>query len=852
MPEHSLSRPPAAVTSCAEPARPPATMPQRRRPAASTSAPGPAHHALVVRLLLAIAFFSAPAHAAAQTADTISIDGVSRPVEILKDRWGVSHIYAESEEDLFFAQGWNAANDRLFQLEVWRRQATGTLAEVLGPRKLERDIAARLLRFRGDLTTELRHYHPRGDAIVGAFVRGINARIEEARRRPDELPIDFRLLGWVPEPWTPETVISRHGGLVSNLAQELSLGRAVAAVGADAVKAYQRFHPGEPDIALDPAIDGALLEADILRLYTRYKSGVRFEAADLAERWRGVGPDEDPGQGSAVPASGLASELELAARGEAIGSNNWVVSGRLTSTGKPFMANDPHRAQQAPSLRYMVHLVGPGWNVIGGGEPAIPGVSIGHNEHGAWGLTVFGVDSEDLYVYETNPANPRQYRYQGDWEDMRIERETIRVRGQRDTTVELRFTRHGPVLYEDPANRVAYALRAGWLDVGAAPYLASLRMDQARTWEEFRDASRYSHLPGENMVWADTSGRIGWQAVGVAPLRTGWSGLVPVPGDGRFEWEGYLPILDLPSEVDPERGFRATANENQVDETYPHRRAIAWTWADPFRGDRIDEVLASGRRFTLADMMRLQHDELSIPARTLVPLLEAIEPAEPRLAEARSRLLDWDGVLDASSVAAGIYVAWERRLSRETREQVVPEAVRQVLGSVPLSLTIDWLLTPDGRFGPDPIAGRDSVLLRSLRGAVEDLTRDLGPRIEDWRYGQPRYKHAFIRHPLSGAVPDSVRERLEVGPAPRGGYGNTVNATGNGDNQTSGASFRIIVDLADWDRSVATNNPGQGGDPTDPHYRDLFPLWASNRYFPLLYSRDKVEGVTGRITVLRP
>src|SRR5690606_27766751 len=213
----------------------------------------------------------------------------------------------------------------------------------------------------------------------------------------------------------------------------------------------------------------------------------------------------------------------------------WVVSGARTTTGFPFMANDPHRAQQAPSLRYFAHLVAPGWNVIGGGEPSLPGISIGHNEHGAWGLTVFQVDSEDLYVYETNPANPDQYRYAGAWEDMRVERETITVEGQGSVEATLRFTRHGPVLYQDTARNIAYALRAAWLDYGAAPYLASLRMDQATTWEEFREACTYSHIPGENMVWADRAGNIGWQAVGVAPLRPNWSGLVPVPGDGRFE-----------------------------------------------------------------------------------------------------------------------------------------------------------------------------------------------------------------------------------------------------------------------------------------------------------------------------
>ena len=776
-------------------------------------------------MVLAIALLSLASQSSLQQADTLRVSGLERPVEVLRDAWGVAHIYAQSESDLFFAQGWNAARDRLFQLELWRRQATGTLAEVTGPQDVDRDVAARLLRFRGDLESELKHYHPRGDAIIRSFVRGVNAYIADARRDPARLPIEFRLLGWLPEAWTPEVVISRHGGLVFNITQELSIGRAVAALGADVVKSHQLFHPGEPDIDLDSAITGAMLEPDILRLYTLYKSAPRFRDTQVIRTESGT---------------------------EGIGSNNWVVSGARTSTGKPIMANDPHRAQAAPSLRYLVHLVAPGWNVIGAGEPGIPGVSIGHNEHGAWGLTIFALDSEDLYVYRTNPAQRNQYRYGDAWENMRVERETIRVKGGTDVAAVLKFTRHGPVLHEDTVHHVAYALRAAWLDIGAAPYLASLRMDQARTWQEFRAATSYSRLPGENMIWADTAGNIGWQAVGVAPLRANWSGLVPVPGDGRYEWEGYLPIPDLPHVLNPEQAFYATANENQVDERYPHRRAIGWTWAAPYRGDRVDEVLASGRRFTLMDMMRLQHDELSIPARTLVPLLRALRIEDPVVRSARDRLLRWDHVLDRNSIEAGIYVAWQRRLEEGTRAAVVPADVRTHLSSVPLPLTIEWLLSPDGRFGRDPIAGRDSVLIRALRSALDDLRRDVGPNEEDWVYGQTRYKHALIRHPLSGAVPDSVRARLDVGPVARGGDGNTVNAAGFGNNQTSGASFRIIADLAAWDRTVATSNPGQSGNPDDAHYRDLFALWAENRYFPLFYAREKVEGVTEQSTVLIP
>lgn len=790
----------------------------------------------------------APIPSMAVGADTLQIPGLHQPVEILRDRWGIAHIYARGEEDLFFAQGYSAARDRLFQFEMWRRRATGTVAEILGQRELKRDIGARLLRFRGDMRAELQHYHPHGEQIINAFVRGVNAWIAEVEQDPDLLPLELRLLGIQPGRWTPDVVISRHNALVSNVTRELSIGRAVAAVGEAPVRESYWFQPGSPDLALDALIDEQLLSEDILELYSVYKSGVQFLAEDLVGD-RSAGSGREP-----EGASGFQplSETERMEAGEAIGSNNWVVSGALTATGMPFMANDPHRTLQAPSLRYYVHLVGPGWNVIGGGEPVLPGVSIGHNEHGAWGLTVFRIDSEDLYVYHTNPSNPRQYRYRGMWEDMRVERDRIAVKGRDDVDVDLEFTRHGPVLYRDRDRNLVVALRAAWLDIGAAPYLASLRMDQATTWEEFREACSYSRLPGENMVWADIDGNIGWQAVGVAPLRPNWSGLVPVPGDGRFEWEGYLPIPALPNTANPEKGYWSTANDNLIPRGYEHRNAVGWVWSDPYRNDRIEELLGSGRKLDLSDMMRLQHDELSIPARNLVPLLRDVPLETAAARDARDRLLRWDRVLDRGSIAAGIYVAFERRLSANVRARVLPPETRRVIRSVQLARTIQWLLAPDGRFGTDPIATRDSLVAVSLEESVSGLIEDLGPDPDGWQWGQERYHHALIRHPISGAVSPEMRALLDVGPAPRGGYNNTPNATGSGNNQTSGASFRIIADLSDWDNSVGTSTPGQSGDPTSPHYRDLFPLWAQGRYFPVLYSRPKVESVTESRTVLVP
>ncbi|HYK89394.1 MAG TPA: penicillin acylase family protein [Acidobacteriota bacterium] len=797
---------------------------------------------LAVLLLFAMSICSlAPAGS-----QHLRVPGVTGAVEIIKDRWGISHIYAANETDLFFAQGYNAARDRLFQLEIWRRQATGTAAEILGRKHLKRDLGARLHKFRGDLKQELNFYHPRGETIIRAFVGGINAYVEETERSPALLPLEFRLLGIKPGRWSPEVVISRHQGLLGNVTQELNYGRAVALLGPDKVKELSWFRPGDPVLALDPAIDGSLLSDNILELYNAFREAIRFEPENIVSRYRGNPASFD------LLARALPVESRMAADEEYLGSNNWVVGGKRTLTGFPIMANDPHRVLQAPSLRYWVHLVAPGWNVIGGGEPSVPGISIGHNEHGAWGFTIFGQDSEDLYVYDTNPANPLQYKYKGSWEEMKVIKDSIPVRGESPISVELKYTRHGPVLYEDREHHKAYALRAAWLEIGSAPYLASLRMDQAKDWEEFRSACSYARIPAENMVWADADKNIGYQATGISPIRRNFSGLVPVPGDGRYEWDGFLPILALPHTVNPEKGYFATANNYLVPDGYPFREALHYTWGDEMRAVRIEEILRSGRMQTVPDMMRLQQDELSVPARSLAPLLKELSVDDPAAAKARQMLLSWDYVLDKDSVAAAVYVSWERRLQENVRALLVPESARRLLGGLNLKRMIDWLCAPDGRFGSDPIAGRDALLNRSLIEAVADLKGRLGPDMSQWQYGQAKFKHVLLHHPLSAAVSTEVRFKLDVGPLPRGGYAATVNSTGPGDNQTTGASFRIIADTENWDNSVGTNTPGQSGNPDSPHYRDLFDLWARGRYFPVFFSRAKVESVEEDKLILEP
>jgi penicillin amidase len=780
---------------------------------------------------------------AEKSGDELSVPGLEKTVETLRDEHGINHIYAQTEHDLFFAQGYSAAKDRLFQFELWRRQASGTLAEIMGEKELKRDHGVRLFKFRGDLKKELNHYHPRGEAIITAFTEGINAYVAETENDPTLLPLEFQLLNIKAGRWTPELVISRHQGLLGNLTDEVSIARAVTLLGADAVKKLKVFEPGEPRLELDPAIDPQGLFENVIELYDAFRKPVTFAPEDLVAL---TNPELSTYR-QLAQRDQLDYEAMISVEQKSIGSNNWIVSGSKSASGLPMLANDPHRALSAPSLRYMVHLNAPGWNVVGGGEPTIPGVSIGHNEVGAWGLTIFDIDGEDLMVYELNPKNQNQYKYQNNWEDIKTIKDTIHVKGAADVFVEHKYTRHGPITFIDAKRNKAYAVRAAWMEIGGAPYMACLRMNAAQTWTEFREACSYSHIPGENMIWADKEGNIGWQTVGIAPIRKNWDGLVPVPGDGRYEWDGFLPIKELPNTFNPEKGFWATANENLVIADYPHRNSVGWEWADSSRANRISEVLASRVKHTQEDLRKLQADYTSLPARQLVPYLNSIKSGNVEIEKIKQLLLSWDFVMDKNSIPAAIYSAWERKILERIHPLFVPEKARAVIKTVSLKRTLQWIKTDQ----PE-LKGRDKFLLSCLEDALAALRKKLGADLNQWQYGQPAYHHVLIKHPLSNAVNDSLRKILECGPLPRGGSGSTPGVTSNTDNQTHGATFRMVADVSDWDKTLFTNSPGQSGNPQSIYYKNLFERWANDQHFPVYFTKEKVNQSAREKIILKP
>jgi penicillin amidase len=742
----------------------------------------------------------------------IAVTGLKEPVDVLRDRWGIAHLYARNTEDLFFAQGFVAAQDRLFQLDLWRRQAAGELAEVLGPPAVESDRFARLIRYRGDMNAEWASYAPDARSIAVAFTRGINACIDHMGTR---LPIEFQVLGFAPKRWQPEDVLGRMSGIYmsQNFRNEVQRARLVGAVGLEKARWLAPVDPHRDYVSALGSDDLQPFDRRILAGYDAAVKLLQFQPSRTQ-------------------------------------SNNWVVAGRLSASGKPLLASDPHRAIALPSLRYLVHLNAPGWNVIGSGEPALPGVALGHNERIAWGFTIVGTDQADIFVEETNPRNPTEYRVGERWEKMTIVRERLSVKGRDEPqAIELRYTRHGPVLLQDDGAGRAYALKWAGSEPGGAAYLGSLAVGRAQNRKEFLHALGSWKVPGLNFVYADVEGNIGWIAAALTPVRPRHDGLLPVPGNGGYEWQGYLPVEELPQSFNPSAGFLATANHNILPAGYRHQ--IGYEFAAPYRFQRVRQVLSSHASWNLQDFAALQQDQLSLPGLALARLLGQVDLQDKDLAPYARLLTGWDGRLSVDAKAGPLYGLWQKELQEAFYAPHVPRDLKPsllALSGLPVMLRALQGLDPRW-LGPDARAGRDRLLRTTFAQAVHRL--QALPEGSRERWGA--LHTATFYHPLARLGP-APSPAFNLGPIERGGDANTVNNTryDDGFGQVHGASYRHLLDLADWDRGLATSAPGQSGQPGSPHYADLLPLWARGEYFPLAFSREKVEQVTRHRLRLRP
>ena len=749
---------------------------------------------------------------------TLQVSGLQDRVEVNRDKWGVPHIYAQNEHDLYFAQGYVHAQDRLWQMEFNRRVGAGRLSEVLGEATLKSDRFLRTIGLYRAAQQDLEVLPQEVIGVLQAYADGIN---EFVATHQDRLPLEFVLLGFKPEPWTPTDTLAWGKvmcmDLGGNYKDELLRAKLVAALGEEKARELLPPYPGEGPFIIPP-------EA---RSYGRLDAGLLEGLAEV--------------------------KAQLGWQGEGLGSNNWVVDGTKTASGRPMLANDPHLGIQMPSVWYEIHLVAGDMDVAGVSFPGAPGVIIGHNRQIAWGVTNTGPDVQDLYVEKVNPGNPNQYEFRGRWEDMTLLQEEIKVKGRSEPVLmTVRLTRHGPLMtpvlsgQKDPVALRWTALEGGGL------FRAVYLLDHARNWDEFRAALQHWQAPSQNFVFADVQGNIGYQMPGDIPVRAQGQGLVPVPGwTGEYEWKGYIPFEELPSVFNPATHLIATANNKVVPDSYPYY--ITYDWAPPWRAQRIVELLNAKDKLTAEDMREIQADTYDLPAAALMPYLLALKP-QGWLQERAMAVMDkWDLHDDPKSSGAAMFQVTQWRMLVNTfGDELAKADVKDWEGSVMALLNIlpdannawfDDIRTPQTET-------RDEVLQRSFQEALDWWGSKYGDMPQLWQWGQVHT--ATFAHPMGSVKPLNLI--FNRGPVATPGSGAAVCATGYGGGDfavNTLPSYRQIIDVGGWSNSRTMHTTGQSGQPLNKHYGDMIDAWRQVQHHPMLYERADVEAnLEGKLTLL--
>jgi penicillin G amidase len=751
----------------------------------------------------------------------VKVAGLKEPVDVIRDRWGVPHIYARNLHDLWFAQGYVATSERLFQMDFTFRLVSGRLAEIVSEIGLPLDRFWRTIGLHRAGRRIAAAYDGADHEMVRPFIAGCTAWLENLPAKP----IEYHVLDIDPE--IPSGDEALHYGasasafmgwiLSTNWDAELLRAEIAEKLGWDAMVALFPDGPTQPSI---------------------------------------VYAGKNGGEAGRRSAFDILRSAPLTPKGQ--GSNNWVVAGSRTTTGKPLLANDPHLLAQVPAVWFECHLSAPGYEASGVCLPFAPGIVIGHAARHAWGFTNVGGDVQDLYLERLNDDRSAAL-YQGEWEPTTVFREDIHVRGRDEPEVlEVVETRHGPVLDSYMIGTTSpevvqggisetYALRWVGSEHAIRP-TTLLRIAQARSFPEFREAVRTWECPGQNMVYADVEGTIGYQCTGLHPIRRRGEGTVPVPGwTDEYEWDGFVPFDELPWSENPDEGFLATANNKIHDDSYPY--LIGKDFLPPFRARRIVQMITATEKHSRESFARMHMDTMSIPAQRVLPFLLEIEPADDRQKEALAYLGEWDGNLSADSVAACIYEAWGKhiaeavllpKLGRELFQHFYGR--RQWTNSFQFEVLPNLLEFPSGMwFGADGRGARDDVLGRALGLALDELTERLGDDMAGWRWGaihKVRFAHQLA------IIPD-LTEMFTAGVVESGGDEQTVlqgqfePATGYDVGVVP--SWRQIIDLSDMDASVGIHTVGQSGNPASPHWNDFVEPWSKGEYHPLPFTRPAVE-----------
>lgn len=762
--------------------------------------------------------------AQARIARETTVRGAGAPIEIVDDVYGVPHIRAASIPDAFFGQGYVVARDRLFQLDLGHRREMGRLAEAFGPDFAKHDTTARLFHYRGDLDAELRDVPDNVLACARAYVAGINARIDEVTADKSLLPLEYKILDVTPLRWDVRDLVLARGATIDNADDEVRRAQ-LAAIGL---------------LDLDAIIAP-------LRPTWQMKVPEGLDAAAVSERDLGVlqlgslpFSAETP---VADPAAGPAERTNA-------GSNAWTVAPSRTATGRPILANDPHLGIGGFGPRHVAHLSAPGLDVIGGGSPGLPGIMQGHTDRFAFGRTNFHIDQLDLFVLELDPEDPERYRHNGGWKRFRRVEVAIPVRNAPARNVTLRYSEQGPVVSYDPARRRATAVAAIAMQPGASGSFAMIAINLARDWASLRKSAFRLHPSPTNLHYADVDGNTGWQVIGYAPVRRKGAGLLPVPGDGRYDWTGMRDFSALPNEYNPSKGWFASANQNNLPANWPRDRIPAFSFRDPYRYERIADVLSHQSKHSLADSVALHHDTLSTPAKQLQALLPA-NPS-PGAKPAVTMLRQWDARIDGNSGAAALFEILWRDLGKRMLAAIVPNRAKSLVTEIAPSVLLGLLAKPDGKIGADPVAARDAMLDAALTAAWASARELLGAESAAWRWDT--LHQVRIQHPLS-RIPAIAAAFPPIEGKGSGGDSFTVMARwlGSGSWRVGGgASYLQVIDVGAWDNSLMLNLPGQSNDPRSPHYRDQYGPWIEGRMRPMLFSRNAVDGQAAGRTTLKP
>ena len=785
-----------------------------------------------------------------RTTGRLPLPGLGAKAEVRRDRWGVPHIYADSNADLFAASGYVHAQDRLWQMELNRRTAHGQLAEIFGPVALSSDQFIRTLGFSRVARSEVALLDDETRAMVEAYVRGVNACLEASRGR---LPLEFTILGLQPRPWEVVDVLvwPKVMGLTlsANWMSELLNAQIVALVGPERAAALAPTYPGEAPITVP---EGSYFPAHL---------------GDHALRLAG----------EAARFTGETSGPQ--------GSNGWAVSGSRTINGRPLLGEEPHLGLGIPGLWYVVHLEGGDYKVAGASIAGTCGVIIGHNERIAWGQTNAMTDNQDLFIERFHPDDPLRYEFRGEWRQAELVREEIVVKGHpAPVLLEVPITHHGPVIdaisgpEASPLARrnggtepykEALALRWTALDPSSTLTRSVLRLNRARDWGEFRAALGDWDVPPQNFVYADAAGHFGYALGGRLPIRAQGDGRLPIPGwDGEHEWQGFIPNEALPASLDPPDGLAVTANNRIAAPDHPFHDQIQGEWANPYRAERIGALLRATEQHDTRSFARIQNDWHSLPGMRVARLIAALPVDEPLERTARSLLASWDGELTASSAAGSIYDAVRYHLPRviyaELGVLVGAQSGVGAFGGLPTNTYFDRAMPmllnraeSANLDAPDPWLGGGrswaGVLHEALRLAVAELRGKLGPDPAKWTYG--RVHTLTLRHPLGGVA--ALAPIFNRGPWPMGGDVDTVSMqfvpreTAAGPHYNA-PSYRQIFDPGDWDSARIILPAGQSGHPASSHYVDLAAAWRAGGYFPLLWSREAVERHTAAVLTLEP